>query len=82
MTTGISVHALLKKFGAVNKGQRRACVFCSGNMGMIAIRIATVMGNKVSAMHVHESKKSLALELGTEFFMSWAKAEVSLRCDM
>ena len=74
MTTGTSVYAPLKKFGAVNK-PKRVCVLGMGNMGMIGIRIGAVMGNEVTAMSVHENKESLAFELGAEFFMSWAKAE-------
>lgn len=74
LTTGTSVYAPLRKFGAVKK-PKRVCVLGMGNMGMIGIRIAARLGNEVTAMSVHENKESLAFELGAEFFRSWAKAE-------
>lgn len=74
LTTGTSIYAPLKKFGALTK-PKRVAVLGMGNMGMIGIRIAAVMGHEVAAMSVHENKESLAFELGADKFLSWAKAE-------
>ncbi len=74
LTTGTSCYAPLKKFGAKAKPKKVAVVGL-GNMGMIGIRIANKLNATVTAMSVHNNKESLAIELGAEDFLSWAKGE-------
>ena len=69
LTTGTLVYAPLKKLGA-NHGDMHVLVIGLGELGMMAIRIATKMENVVTAMAEDQEKEDLAVDLGASRLLS------------
>ncbi len=80
LTSGTSSYAPLRRFGALKRlgpkdNPKKVGVVGLGNMGMSGLRISNAMGCEATALSVHESKESLAYELGAQHFLNWTKAE-------
>ena len=68
MCAGITVYSPLHHWGA-SKGGKRIGVVGIGGLGQMAIRLATAMGNEVTAISTSPNKAEAAKRIGAKHFV-------------
>ncbi len=68
MCAGITVYSPLHHWGAF-KGGKRIGVVGIGGLGQMAIRLATAMGNEVTAISTSPNKAEAAKRIGAKHFV-------------